>query len=89
MKTRAYNLLKLWCDTLLEYRVSTHDDHINGTLLCPACHVCHGRVADLAFPLALLYSKTKDEKYLDALDGFIRWSEYSLLRPDGSWRNDA
>ena len=89
MKTRAYNLLKTWCDTLLDYRVSSHDKHIDGTLLCPACHVSHGRIADLTFPLALLYSTTGERRYLDALEGFIDWSNYSLLRPDGSWRNDA
>ena len=53
MNRRAYNLLKTWCDTLLSYRVKTGTPYTNNALLCPACHVIHGRIADLAFPLAL------------------------------------
>ena len=88
MKERAYKLLKEWCDTLLTYRVKTNTPYTNGALLCPACHVIHGRIADLCFPLTLLFAKTKDKKYLDAADELIDWSEYNLKTMDGLWYND-
>ena len=88
MKKRAYTLLKNWCDTLLEYRVSTSTPYTDGALLCPACHVIHGRIADLCFPLTLLYVEENDEKYLAAADKFIDWSEYNLKTMDGLWYND-
>ena len=47
MKNRAYKLMKEWCDTLLSYQVKTNNPHTNNALLCPACHVIHGRIADL------------------------------------------
>ena len=88
MKTRAYKLLKLWCDTLLEYKIESHDPEVDGAVFCPACHLAHGRIADLAFPLTLLYVRTGDKKYLEAADKFIDWSEHCLRFDDGSWRND-
>ena len=88
MKKRAYILLKNWCDTMLEYKVSTSTPYTDGALLCPACHVIHGRIADLCFPLTLLYVNEKDEKYLAAADKFIDWSEYNLKTMDGLWYND-
>ncbi len=89
MKERAYRLMKKWCDTLLEYRVTSASEDIDGALLCPACHTVHGRIADLVLPLTLLYVREGDKKYLEVADRFVSWSERCLLRPDGSWRNDA
>lgn len=80
--------MKEWCDTLLSYQVKTNTLYTDGALLCPACHVIHGRIADLCFPLTLLYVNEKDEKYLAAADKFIDWSEYNLQTMDGLWYND-
>lgn len=88
MKERAYKLMKEWCDALLTYQVTTNTPYTDGALLCPACHVIHGRIADLCFPLTLLWVKTGDKKYLDAADKFIDWSEYNLKTTDGLWYND-
>ena len=66
MRERAYNLMKEWCDTLLSYQVMTKTPYTDGALLCPACHVAHGRVADLCFPLTVIWSRTGEEKYLSA-----------------------
>lgn len=88
MQTRAYNLMKEWCDTLLSYQVRTATPYTDGGLLCPACHVIHGRIADLCFPLAVIWSKTGDEKYLEEADRLIDWSEYNLKTPDSLWYND-
>ncbi|MBE6688761.1 MAG: hypothetical protein E7588_05735 [Ruminococcaceae bacterium] len=89
MQNRALELLKTWCDTLLTYRVSSHSPKLDGAILCPCCHSIHGRIADLTFPLTLLYAKTGDEKYINAADQLIDWTQRNLKRPDGSWRNDA
>ena len=36
MRERAFELMKIWCDTLLSYRVSSPSPRLNGALLCPA-----------------------------------------------------
>ena len=89
MQKRAYELMKTWCDTLLTYQVKSDSPYLDGALLCPVCHVVHGRIADLAFPMTLLYVKTGVRHYLDAADKMVDWTEFNLTRPDGSWRNDA
>ncbi len=89
MKQRAYELMKTWCDTLLTYKVSSPHTLLDGSLLCPVCHVVHGRIADMAFPLALLYVKTGEERYLKEADSLLDWTDRNLSRPDGSLRNDA
>ena len=88
MQERAYKLMKEWCDTLLSYQVRTATPYTDGALLCPACHVIHGRIADLCFPLTVIWSKTGDEKYLVEADRLIDWSEYNLKTHDGLWYND-
>jgi hypothetical protein len=89
MQTRAEMLLKEWCDTLLSYQVKTGTPYTNNALLCPACHVIHGRIADLCFPLTVLWSKTNDFKYLKQADKLIDWSEYNLKNEHGIWYNDV
>ena len=88
MQKRAYKLMKEWCDTLLSYQVRTKTPYTDGGLLCPACHVIHGRIADLCFPLSVIWSKTGNEAYLAEADKLIEWSEYNLLTHDGLWYND-
>ena len=90
LKARANRLLLEWCDTLLGFRVSgTGSPYTDGGLICPACHVIHGRNADLVFPLTLLWDETGDQRYLDAAEKLVEWTDFNLTRPDGSWRNDA
>ena len=88
MKKRAYNLMKEWCDTLLSYQIKTNTPYTNNALLCPACHVIHGRIADLCFPLSVIWSETGEEKYLEKADELIDFSEYNLKTQDGMWYND-
>lgn len=64
MQQRAYTMMKRWCDTLLTYQVRSHTPYTNDALLCPACHVIHGRIADLCLPLTVIYVQTVDESYL-------------------------
>lgn len=89
MQKRAERLLKEWCDTLLSYQVKTNTPYTNDALLCPACHVIHGRIADLCFPLTVLWSKTGDESYLEQADRLIDWSEYNLRTERQLWFNDV
>ena len=88
MQNRAFDLMKEWCDTLLSYKVNTNTPYTNNALLCPACHVIHGRIADLCFPLTVIWEKTGDESYLEEADRLIDWSEYNLKTMDGLWYND-
>lgn len=89
MQNRAYKLMKLWCDTLLSYQVQTNTPYTNNALLCPACHVIHGRIADLCFPLTVIWAKTKNAYYLEQADRLIDWSEYNLKNEEGLWYNDV
>ncbi|MBQ8508850.1 MAG: hypothetical protein IJ493_02975 [Clostridia bacterium] len=90
MQTRAFNLMKIWCDQLLDYTIKgTGSPYTDGGLICPACHVIHGRIADLVLPLTVLWDKTGEKNYLDAAVRLVEWSEFNLTFPDGSWRNDA
>ncbi|MBQ9785667.1 MAG: hypothetical protein IJW29_09795 [Clostridia bacterium] len=89
MKERAYKLMKEWCDTLLSHQVKTATPYTNNALLCPACHVIHGRIADLCFPLTVLWARTGDKAYLEQADRLIDWTEYNLKTSDGLWFNDA
>ncbi len=92
MRERAFRLCKEWCDTLLTYQVNTQTPYTDGGLLCPACHVIHGRIADLCFPLTVLWDRTGDVHYLREADRLIDWSEYNLKSNEelcnGLWYND-
>ena len=89
MKKRAERLLKEWCDTLLSYQVQSNTPYIDGALLCPACHIVHGRIADLCFPLTVLWAKTGEANYLKQADKLIDWTEYNLKSEKGFWFNDT
>jgi len=89
MQKRAEKLMKEWCDTLLSYQVKTNTPYTNSALLCPACHVIHGRIADLCFPLTTLWAKTNNDNYLIQADKLIDWSEFNLKTEKGFWYNDV
>ena len=88
MQKRAERLLKEWCDTLLSYQIHSHSPYINDAIVCPACHLVHGRISDLCFPLTVLWSKTGDINYLEQADRLISWAEYNLKSEKGFWFND-
>ncbi|MBE7054157.1 MAG: hypothetical protein E7391_07790 [Ruminococcaceae bacterium] len=90
MKERAFNLLKGWCDRLVEYQLtSIKDKKLYGALICPACASNHGRCADAVFPLTYMYSKTNDEKYLNCARLFVDWAENNTKHKDGGYYNDV
>ncbi len=87
-KNQVYNLMKNWCDTLLESQLDMNNPLLDGALLCPACAVVHGRCADMVLPLVLLYKETGEEKYLTAAKRLVDWTERNTLAPNGAYRND-
>lgn len=88
MKQRAFDLMKRWCDKLLTYEIHLPDPNVDNGLICPACHTIHGRFADLVYPLATLWARTGDDKYITAAERYVDFTERNLQRPDGSYRND-
>ncbi len=87
-KNRVYNLMKSWCDKLLETQLDMGNPLLDGALLCPACAVVHGRCADMVLPLVLLYKETGEQKYLTAAKRLVDWTENNTLAPNGAYRND-
>ena len=88
-KEEAFALLREWCDTLMTYTGELDTPYLKGALLCPACAVVHGRIADLVFPFTLLYKLTGEEKYYTAAKKYVAWSERNLFREDGTVTNDV
>lgn len=85
----VFDLLRQWCDALtaLQVRMPSRPD-LDGGILCPACHMIHGRCIDAVYPLLFMADKTGDARYLRAAKRLFRWGE-TMLCPDGSMRNDA
>ena len=61
---------------------------LDGAIACPACGVLHGRVGDLAYPLAYRWARTGDAKYLRAAERAVDWTEAAMRREDGGLYND-
>jgi hypothetical protein len=88
--SRYAEVLKTWCDGLLEHQVTAiQDDALRGALLCPACTLIHGRCGDALYPLLCVAHTTGDAKYLRAALAVYSWTERQVSRADGSWVNDV
>jgi hypothetical protein len=84
----VFNLLKEWCDGMIEVQIiDPSDPKIHGLLDCPACDTIHGRVSDAVYPFFYLAKATGEKKYLDAGIAVFEWSQ-NVSQPDGSWTND-
>lgn len=90
IRDKYYQLLKSWCDELISLQIKDKDapDYLKGAIICPACKMIHGRIADSIYPLIYLYDRTKDPKYLQSADLLFEWSR-NMLADDGSYYNDA
>ncbi len=85
----AEGLVARWCDALLARQIAgTGDRMLDGAIACPACGVLHGRVGDLAYPLAYRWTRTGDAKYLAAAERAVDWTEAAMRRADGGLYND-
>ena len=82
------DLMKDWCDRILEFKISHSSPYIDGSILCPACTVVHGRIADLVFPFTLLYNETKEKGYLEAAESTVEWADRNVSSEDGLTVND-
>ena len=88
-RARAEELVARWCDALLARQIAgTGDPMLDGAIACPACGVLHGRVGDLAYPLAYRWERTGDAKYLAAAERAVEWTEAAMRRADGGLYND-
>ena len=84
-----FPLLKSWCDRLIELQVrDTGVKELDGGILCPACHVIHGRCPDAIYPMMYLADATSEEKYLAAARKLFTWQQ-NMLTDEGSVYNDG
>ena len=59
---------------------------LDGAIACPACGVLHGRIGDLAYPLAYRWARTGDAKYFDAFLKTWRFDKAHFIDPaTGEW----
>ena len=89
MSNLYYDLLKEWCDSLLEKQINEiKSPGIYGGIICPACSAIHGRCADAVYPLMYMAHATGEERYLDGAVKLQAWSDH-VSSPDGSWVNET
>lgn len=90
MNNESFELLKSWCDRLLELQVTSHPEpELYGGILCPACQRIHGRTDSLIYPLVAMTDYSGDRRYLEAAKQIHHFCEYNFLRSDGSYYRDA
>ncbi len=76
--------LRTLCDALLSLQVRDTVDANYGAIYDPACKVYHTRAAEAVYPLAVLWKRTGEVRYLRAGTALVDW----LIRQqneDGSW----
>lgn len=87
----SYDLLKEWCDAMIEHQVNDPSDpKVHGMLRCPSCEplgVVHGRCWDAMYPFMHMAKATGEQKYLNAAINAFEWSK-NLDGEDGRWTND-
>ena len=85
-KRLVLELLKEWCDGMLNSQVTDPDDlSVHGSLDCPACDHIHGRCMDAVYPFLHMADHTGDRKYLEAAILVMEWAENNVSQEDGSW----
>jgi hypothetical protein len=85
-----YDLLKEWCDSLVSLQLTQFSSkELYGGIMCPSCGRIHGRCGDAIYPMMYLAKSTGEEKYLRCAERLFNWTEYNMVRPDGSYNNDT
>ncbi len=88
MKKQYYDLLKIWCDRLIELQIKDSAmKEFNGGIMCPACARIHGRCHDAIYPFMYMADETGDDKYLNAAKALFDWGQ-NVFCDDGSYYND-
>ena len=82
------NLLKRWCDRLIELQIRGYGAPHDGGFLCESCTVLHGRADNAVFPMVYLYSETGEKKYLESAVLLLDFQQ-RLTQEDGSIYNDG
>jgi len=88
-QTEMFDLLKEWCDALVEHQLIHSSENIDGGMICPGCAIMHGRAADAIYPLLYMANKTGESHYLRAAEKVFAWGETNVAAPDSSWYNDV
>ncbi|MCR5264826.1 MAG: hypothetical protein K6D94_13195, partial [Clostridiales bacterium] len=89
IESEVLSLLIKWCDALIDDQLDMPGRlEFDGAVLCPACHVIHGRCHDAVYPLMTAADLTGDVKYLKAAKKLFDWGK-NLLCDDGSLYNDG
>ena len=83
-----FDLLRQWCDALIERQVQHMGPDFDGAFLCPACKYEHGRCMDAVYPFMYLADHTGEEKYLRAAEAVVAWHDRHMLCDDGGAYND-
>ena len=85
----ARQMLEEMCDAMIGLQVrATGYEHLDGSLLCPACLHLHGRASDAMEPLLQQARISGRQEYADAAQALFCWLERTMSQPDGSWKND-
>lgn len=83
------DLLKKWCDRLLELQVTEKIlPELYGGILCPSCGRIHGRCSDAMYPMLYLYKTTGERKYKDCAMSLFSWSD-NMYHEEGFFINDT
>ncbi|MBD0401941.1 hypothetical protein [Flammeovirga sp. EKP202] len=87
-KDFSFNLLKKWCDGMINVQVDKPEDPtVHGLMECPGDGIIHARLQDAVYPMFYMAKATGDKKYLKAGINAFEWAEANVSRPDGSWTN--
>lgn len=84
-----YQLLKKWCDRLLELQITEKAmPELYGGILCPSCGRIHGRCSDAMYPMLYLYRTTGEKRYKDCSMALFAWSD-NMYHEEGFFYNDT
>jgi len=83
-------LLFQWGEGLLQTQVrNSQSKRLNGTFLCPACTVVHGRSFDAMYAFLLIAEEKNDSRYRQAAIDLFTWADHTLSLPNGAFLNDV
>ena len=89
MRQNIYQkLLKEYCDGLISLQYTGKDKAFRGGFWCRACKMIHGRTPDAVYPLAVMFKRTGEQKYLNAAMLAFEYGN-TMLCTDGSLYNDS
>ncbi len=88
MSNLYVDLLTSYCDGLISLQYRGEDPAFYGGFWCRSCKMIHGRGPDAVYPLAVMYKRTGEDKYLQAAQACFDYGE-QMTCTDGALYNDA